>query len=58
MLLSGEVALTFDWIRDVQGTQVRSLPTALALIYRMVAIFLRAVRFSLAASSRRCFRSW
>ncbi len=49
MLLSGEVALTFDWIRDVQGTQVRSFPTAFALVYLMVAIFLRSVRLSLAA---------
>ena len=49
VLLSGEMALTFDWIRDVQGTQVRSFPTAFALVYLMVAIFLRSLRLSLAA---------
>ena len=30
VLLSGEVALSFDWIRDAQGTQVRSFPIAVA----------------------------
>jgi predicted RND superfamily exporter protein len=49
VLLSGEVALTFDWIRDVQGTQIRSFPTAFALVCLMVAVFLRSVRLALAA---------
>jgi predicted RND superfamily exporter protein len=49
VLLSGEVALTFDWIRDVQGTQVRSFPTAFVLVCLMVGVFLRSVRLALAA---------
>jgi predicted RND superfamily exporter protein len=47
--LSGEIAIQFDWIHDVQGTQLRSFPTALALVYAMVAFFLRSARLALAA---------
>ena len=49
VVLSGESAIGFDWIRDVQATQVRSFPTALVLVFVMVALFLGSMRLSLAA---------
>ena len=47
--LSGEYAITVDWVRDVQRTQLRSFPTALVLVLAMVAVFLRSLRLALAA---------
>ncbi len=38
-----------DWVRDVQATQTRSFPIALALAFVLVALFLRSFRLSLAA---------
>lgn len=49
LLISGEAAIQFDWIRDVQSTQVRSFPTALALVFILVAISLRSLRLAVAA---------
>ena len=46
---SGEYAIAMNWVRDVQGTQVRSFPTALILVLAMVAVFLRSIRLALAA---------
>ena len=47
--LSGEVAITTEWILDVQQTQLRSFPTAFALVFAMVAIFFRSLRLAVAA---------
>jgi predicted RND superfamily exporter protein len=49
VLLSGLVAIDRGWVHDVQGTQVRSFPTALVLALVMVAFFLRSLRLALAA---------
>jgi predicted RND superfamily exporter protein len=48
--LSGEYAIDFDWIRDVQQTQLRSFPIALALVFAMVALFFRSIRLAFAAT--------
>lgn len=47
--ITGEAAMGFEWIRDVQATQLRSFPTALALALMLVAWFLRSVRLALVA---------
>jgi predicted RND superfamily exporter protein len=44
VVLSGELAITRDWITAIQGTQLRSFPTAALLVFVMVAAFLRSVR--------------
>jgi predicted RND superfamily exporter protein len=49
VILSGEFAMTFDWVRDVQSTQIRSFPVALILVFAMVALFLGSIRLSAAA---------
>jgi predicted RND superfamily exporter protein len=49
VILSGEFAMSFDWIRDVQNTQVRSFPIALILVFAMVTFFLGSIRLSAAA---------
>jgi predicted RND superfamily exporter protein len=49
VLLSGGLAINFDWVNEVQRTQLRSFPTALLLVFLMVARFLGSVRLSLAA---------
>jgi predicted RND superfamily exporter protein len=49
LAFSGEFAINLDWINDVQGTQLRSFPTAFVLVFVMVAIFLRSIRLSVAA---------
>jgi hypothetical protein len=48
--LSGEYAIDFDWIRDVQQTQLRSFPIALALVFAMVALFFGSIRLAFAAT--------
>jgi len=47
--LTGEYTITVDWIRDVQGTQLRSFPAAFAMVFLMVWIFLRSVRLAILA---------
>jgi predicted RND superfamily exporter protein len=47
--LSGAFAINFDWVNDVQGTQLRSFPTAFLLVLVMVALFLGSLRLGLAA---------
>ncbi len=47
--LTGEAAIGFEWIRDVQATQLRSFPTALALALLLVGALLRSLRLALAA---------
>ena len=49
VLLSGLVAIDVGWVHDIQGTQLRSFPTALVLVLSMVALFLRSLRLALAA---------
>jgi predicted RND superfamily exporter protein len=44
--LTGEYTITVDWIRDVQGTQLRSFPAAFALVFLMVWAFLRSARLA------------
>ena len=47
--LSGAFAVNFDWVNDVQATQLRSFPTAFVLVFVMVAIFLRSIRLAVGA---------
>ena len=47
--LTGEVALQYDWIRDVQSTQLRSFPIAFGIVFLLVSIFLRSWKLGLAA---------
>ncbi|MBW2361117.1 MAG: MMPL family transporter [Deltaproteobacteria bacterium] len=47
--LTGEAAIGFEWIRDVQATQLRSFPTALLLALILVGLLLRSLRLALAA---------
>jgi predicted RND superfamily exporter protein len=47
--LSGAFAINFDWVNDVQSTQLRSFPTAFLLVFAMVAIFLRSIRLAIGA---------
>jgi predicted RND superfamily exporter protein len=44
----GEVATGIAWVRDVQATQLRSFPTAFALVFVMLALFLRSFWLALA----------
>jgi predicted RND superfamily exporter protein/signal transduction histidine kinase len=44
--LTGGYPLAFDWVENVQGTQLRSFPTAFALVFGMVALFLRSLRLA------------
>ncbi len=46
---TGRVAMQHAWIQDVQTTQLRSFPTALGLVFVLVAGFLRSARLGLAA---------
>jgi len=48
--LSGEIAITHDWLRDVQRTQVLSFPSALVLVFGMLAWFFRSVSLAAAAT--------
>jgi predicted RND superfamily exporter protein len=45
---SGELAAGIEWVRDVQATQLRSFPTAFALVFVMLALFLRSFWLALA----------
>jgi predicted RND superfamily exporter protein/signal transduction histidine kinase len=47
--LSGQLAINFDWVRDVQNTQLRSFPTSVLAVFAMIAIFLRSLRLAAAA---------
>lgn len=49
VLLSGALAINFDWVRDVQATQLRSFPAAFLAILVLVAVFLGSLRLGLAA---------
>jgi len=46
---SGHAAIDNDWIGDVRATQVRSFPTALALVIAILAVYLRSLRLAAAA---------
>lgn len=46
---SGQLPINFDWVRDVQSTQLRSFPSSLAVVFVMVALFLRSVPLAAAA---------
>jgi hypothetical protein len=47
--LSGQLAINFDWVNDVQNTQLRSFPTSVLAVFGMIAIFLRSLRLAAAA---------
>jgi len=47
--LTGAGAVQYDWIRDVQATQLRSFPIAFGLVFILVSIFLRSWKLGLAA---------
>ena len=47
--LSGDVALSHDWTRDVQNTQIRSFPIAFVIVFFLVAGFFRSWKLGLAA---------
>jgi len=49
VVMSGDLALDRDWLRDVQSTQIRSFPIALVIVLILVGIFLRSWRLALAA---------
>jgi predicted RND superfamily exporter protein len=49
VLVSGEAAIGFDWIRDVQTTQLRSFPTAFLLVFGIAALLFRSVGLAAAA---------
>jgi predicted RND superfamily exporter protein len=48
-LVSGEVAMNRDWIRDVQRTQFLSFPTAAAIVFLLIALFLRSISLACVA---------
>ena len=48
-LLTGYAPVGQQWLVDVQSTQARSFPTALALVFVLVAGFLRSIRLALVA---------
>jgi predicted RND superfamily exporter protein/signal transduction histidine kinase len=47
--LSGQLAINFDWVRDVQSTQLRSFPSSVLAVFVMIAIVLRSLRLAAAA---------
>jgi hypothetical protein len=47
--LTGDVALSRDWTRDVQETQHRSFPVAFAIVFLLASVFFRSWRLGLAA---------
>jgi predicted RND superfamily exporter protein len=49
LVLSGFVAINNDWVHDIQATQLRSFPTALAIVVILVGLFLRSAKLALAS---------
>ena len=47
--LTGPFAMEFDWVTQIQETQIRSFVTAFAIVFILVACFLRSIRLALAA---------
>jgi len=47
--MTGTVAAAYDWMRDVQATQLRSFPIAFGIVFVMVGVFLRSWQLALAA---------
>ena len=47
--LSGEMAMSNQWARDVQATQLRSFPIAFGIVFILVSVFLRSWKLGLAA---------
>ncbi|MCH2173487.1 MMPL family transporter [Myxococcota bacterium] len=46
---TGELAIQYDWVRDIQATQLRSFPIAFGLVFGFVSFFLRSWKLGLAA---------
>ncbi len=46
---TGRFAVQFAWVRDVQATQMRSFPIALALVFGLVAMFFQSPRLAAVA---------
>ena len=49
MSLTGDVALSRDWTRDVQETQHRSFPIAFAIVFLLTSVFFRSWKLGLAS---------
>jgi len=47
--LTGQFAMGYDWVSEVQATQLRSFLTAFAIVLLLVAVHVRSLRWSLIA---------
>jgi predicted RND superfamily exporter protein/signal transduction histidine kinase len=47
--LTGQFAMGYDWVSDVQATQLRSFLTAFVIVFLLVAVHVRSIRWSLIA---------
>jgi len=47
--LTGEIAFIQRWVHDLAATQFRSFPIAFAIVFVLIAVFLRSWRLGLAA---------
>jgi predicted RND superfamily exporter protein len=47
--LTGQFAMGYDWVSEVQATQLRSFATAFAIVLLLVAVHVRSLRWSLIA---------
>jgi predicted RND superfamily exporter protein len=48
-VVTGPFAVGYDWVRDVQATQLSSFATAFGLVFGVVALYLRSLRLAAAA---------
>ena len=46
---TGALAARVDWVDEIQNTQIRSFPTAFAIVFVLVSVFLRSWKLGLAA---------
>jgi len=49
VVLTGGLAMNFDWVDDVQETQIRSFPAAFVLVLVLVALFLHSIPLAFGA---------
>ena len=47
--LTGQFAMGYDWVSEVQATQLRSFLSAFAIVLLLVAVHVRSIRWSLVA---------
>ncbi len=47
--LTGPFAMEYNWVTEIQNTQITSFTTAFLIVFTLLMVFLRSIRLSLAA---------